>query len=818
VFLLIISYRIEKGPQNFVKLDHEEILTGDQPQNYIVLKPYTYALIADPIIRDKNGEPVIEKNQIKIRFGDQEIRTDSKFKDPFPLYPGEKLCKIDKLTIVPRDCVLKVRANRDFTDESGNKRSAGDEWQVKGPCIYVPRIDEDKVQLQEPIVVNINTALKIRAKYSCIDIDGKKREPGDEWLIRNRGQYLLGVNEVLVEVVNGIILTETKAIQLIATKTFTDVYGIERKAGEEWLVTHANASVHILDVYEQIVKNPAHITILRSDEYCYLMDPRNGKENRMGEKILIHGPHKFFLQPGEQLDGGIKKAYVLADDEALLLAAIADFTEGSGEKAVDRKAGERWMVKGPRSYIPPVEVAVIERRQAIPMDKLEGIYVRDTRSGNVIAVSGKTYMLNEHEELANKEVSDTVNELLRTQGGEIRKEAYKLVTYKCPFNAAVQVYDYKKRSSRVIIGPALVVLGPDEQFTVSYLSGKTPKVPGRVRTLHLLLGPVFSTDVVEVETSDHARLEIKMSYNWRFRVDPTNYEHIFNVRDFIGDMCKAMGSRVRGAIASVPFDIFHKTSSQIIHKAVFGLKGDVTEITPRKFDNDTLLFDGNGLEIFNVDIQSIEPKDKKTKESLDKTVTQAIQITTQILEAEARRQAEKSAQDAKAKIDCLVLENKSIVETAKKGLLDLKAQTEGIKTKGQALAEARATAAANEISAEAEVNFATHKINSKKIREQSTIAYEAEKHAIEYAHQKAMAELKIKKAKELADIEATKFTKMMSAIGTDTLVEIAKSGPEAQASMLSSLGLQGYMLMSSDNPINLFQTASGMVSQKDKQE
>jgi len=33
---------------------------------------------------------------------------------------------------------------------------------------------------------------------------------------------------------------------------------------------------------------------------------------------------------------------------------------------------------------------------------------------------------------------------------------------------------------------------------------------------------------------------------------------LFSVPDFVGDMCKAIASRVRGAVASVSFDDFHK--------------------------------------------------------------------------------------------------------------------------------------------------------------------------------------------------------------------------------------------------------------------
>ena len=39
---------------------------------------------------------------------------------------------------------------------------------------------------------------------------------------------------------------------------------------------------------------------------------------------------------------------------------------------------------------------------------------------------------------------------------------------------------------------------------------------------------------------------------------------LFCVSDFIGDMCKAIGSRIRGAVSSVSFDDFHKNSARII--------------------------------------------------------------------------------------------------------------------------------------------------------------------------------------------------------------------------------------------------------------
>lgn len=66
----------------------------------------------------------------------------------------------------------------------------------------------------------------------------------------------------------------------------------------------------------------------------------------------------------------------------------------------------------------------------------------------------------------------------------------------------------------MVFGPELVLLGPDEQFTVLSLSGGRPKRPHTRRSLCLLLGPDFCTDIITIETADHARLQLQLAYNW----------------------------------------------------------------------------------------------------------------------------------------------------------------------------------------------------------------------------------------------------------------------------------------------------------------
>lgn len=162
------------------------------------------------------------------------------------------------------------------------------------------------------------------------------------------------------------------------------------------------------------------------------------------------------------------------------------------------------MIHGPCDYIPPTEVQVIERRAKIALDKNEGIYVRDTNTGSVRSVFGEAYLLKSYEELWEMDLPSNVETLLIPSYFHTgnKREKHKVVSFRAPFNTAVQVYDYKKKTTRILFGPDLVTLEPDEVFTQSALSGKTPKVPGVINTLAITLGPEFSTDEVQVETSD----------------------------------------------------------------------------------------------------------------------------------------------------------------------------------------------------------------------------------------------------------------------------------------------------------------------------
>jgi len=77
--------------------------------------------------------------------------------------------------------------------------------------------------------------------------------------------------------------------------------------------------------------------------------------------------------------------------------------------------------------------------------------------------------------------------------------------------------------------------------------------------------------------------------------------------------------------------------------------------------------------------------------------------------------------------------------------------------------------------------------------------------------------LKSKKAQELAEIDAGKFKAIIDAVGSDTLRKISQAGPEMQSRLLAGLGLKSFLVTDGNHPINLFNTAIGLIGANNPQ-
>jgi major vault protein len=327
--------RVEVGPQTFTRQDHEKIVTA-QPQPMIMIPPRHYCIIANPVQRNGKNEPVLDAHgAVRVRHGDEEVRFSQ---EPFALYPGEKLFgKVAPLQVVGPNQALRLRCIRDFGDvQAGDagkagaddddgaaaakagsiERVAGDEWLFEGPATYLPRVEVQVVEILRAVIVQPNQAIKLRARKATTDKQGEARKAGEEWLYSKPGAYMPGVDEEIVETLTAYVLTDRKALHLRATRTFVDKLGVQRNAGEEWLITVKDAPTHIPQVYEKVV-GEVSLTTLTNRQYCVVVDPFDAKSRklRLGQRELRQGQCSFFLNPGERLESGISNVYVLGEEE-----------------------------------------------------------------------------------------------------------------------------------------------------------------------------------------------------------------------------------------------------------------------------------------------------------------------------------------------------------------------------------------------------------------------------------------------------------------------------------------------------------------------
>jgi len=224
-----------------------------------------------------------------------------------------------------------------------------------------------------------------------------------------------------------------------------------------------------------------------------------------------------------------------------------------------------------------------------------------------------------------------------------------------------------------------------------------------------------------------------------------------------------------------------------------------------------LKFKSNHLIVSNVDIISQEPVDTKMRKILNESMKLSLETHLKIQEAEAKHRQNLANQDAKGRIERKKLGDDTENEERRLNLLQLEATNESIKTTG--LAEASAIAKSKEEEIKSSMDLEKAKLDFEAEKLMKTVQLEFKKKSLEKEidHLKKMTELDVERAQKLADSEIQKVETMVKALGKETLVELAKAGPETQSKILKSLGVKSLLVTDGKNPVNLFNTAEGLI-------
>ncbi len=705
---------VEIGPR---VLTLEAHLTLVMKSRMVELGTGSWCVVRNPVVRAEGRVALDDFGQARIAVGDREVRVGPQV---FPLYPGEEL----EGEIVPE------------------------------------------------YVLGTNEALRLRA-LTAFQEEGasggaRRREAGDEWLMRGPGRYV------------------------------------------------PNAAV--------VVVSDEKARVLKETEYCVVLNPVDRATGRIqeGRRKVISGPDVFFLEPGEELEGEVRRKHVLSEMQGLKLQALDDLAEPEeGGVPRERKAGDTWIVRGPRTYVPSEKVLILKEIVALSLGQGEGLYVRDLRSGKVSLVQGPCQFMPEaHQELHEKRLSAEAEALLglappvlaavpgegkapRAPSAGERVDRTRAIVLRIEDNAAVLINDFETNHARVEFGPAKVMLRPYEDVTVLDLSGSTPKKPRQLKVLMLRLGPDFATDLFEVATRDHARLRIKLSYKWQFDVaeDSEKDKAIFRVNDFIGYVCENLASRIRQVAAENDFETFHKTASVLIRRAIFGMDEGGR---PRK----DRLFAENQLRIIDIDIKDIAPVDDKTALKLREAIDTNIQIQLDASRQEAQAAAELKRIRSEEEKQLADISSHRKAEAERQSLIELQNRNNQLATLSRAKVEAEAQLEKARVESEEALARAEAEARASRIRTEAELERERKMTEMTMERQKRLNDLEVERQARLAEVEASQFRQRVEALGGgENFVKMVAA--QAQAAVVG--GLDKVVFLPSGSNLNLFDSMQGLL-------
>jgi major vault protein len=190
--------KVEVGPQNYIREDHEGILTGPTPIKMVILSPFTYICIKNPIVMDNDDKPLLNKDkQYVYNIGQLDYRNYEDYKEPFPLYPDEQIHSDGVMPVeilTERDSYI-LEAIMSFEDENKQKYEAGDRWLIIGPNTYVPRQEVKKVSKQNAIIIEKGCGLLLECIKERISHDDN-RKAGEKYIVKTPGFYHIKADEI----------------------------------------------------------------------------------------------------------------------------------------------------------------------------------------------------------------------------------------------------------------------------------------------------------------------------------------------------------------------------------------------------------------------------------------------------------------------------------------------------------------------------------------------------------------------------------------------------------------------------------------------
>lgn len=474
-------------------------------------------------------------------------------------------------------------------DESGNKRYE------RGPMVVFPKptevfVENEDARKFEAIELSNTSGIYIKV-ISAYEEGGKSYKVGDELFITGKEQMIYFPREE-----HAIIKYDKNEIHYsIAIPAGEARYVLDRNTGIVSLIK--GPTVFLPDPRKQVV-----VRRILDYKTCSLLFPNNYTAFQHNAKLAGTDVDTYMSQQGAAIVAGAAAAAMSCD------APEANFYASAGLESADVYGATRSML----------------RERIGSKASSRGLAEKASQEAVGNAFQRKT-----------KYQEPRTITLLTKYGG-----AVALNIYTCYAMMLVR----SDGGRRVVQGPQTVLLEYDETPEILELSTGKPKTTDNLlRTAYLRVSANRISDIVEIETRDFCRFELKISYRMDFEGEPDKW---FNVENHVKFLCDHMRSKLKNSARSYNVEEFYGDSTNIIRDIVLGVSDDDDEENDRGFT-----FEENGMRVYDVEVLKVELKDRDISEMIastqKETIKSAIRVASQKRELEVTEQLEALKQKVK---------------------------------------------------------------------------------------------------------------------------------------------------------------------------
>lgn len=188
---------------------------------------------------------------------------------------------------------------------------------------------------------------------------------------------------------------------------------------------------------------------------------------------------------------------------------------------------------------------------------------------------------------------------------------------------AVLVVD-KQGNRRIVEGPETVLLEYDESLESMALStGKPKNTDNLFETVYLRTRHNLVSDIIQVETQDLCKANVKLSYRVNFEGEGDDRFKWFDVENYVKYMTDHVRSMLKNAVKGISVREFYANAIEIVRDLVLGTKSEASEGAPDP-SRPGLAFEENGMRVYDVEVLAVKLNNDDLGKKLDKQAREAL--------------------------------------------------------------------------------------------------------------------------------------------------------------------------------------------------